>query len=48
MAYLIKHLKYTCDNALKYIKSKREIIGPSDSFVNQLKLFEASLAVNNI
>lgn len=43
IAYLIKEMKYTTDEAYKFLKKKRQMIMPNLGFMRQLREFEASI-----
>lgn len=43
IAYLIKEMKYTTDEAYKFLKKKRQMIMPNLGFMHQLRQYEASL-----
>lgn len=40
VAYLIKKHKYTLNDAILYLKDKKQNINPNDGFINQLKKYE--------
>ena len=40
IAYLIKYMKYTADNALKFLMGKRNKIKPNEGFMDQLYIYQ--------
>jgi len=40
IAYLVKAMKMNVDDALKYVKERRQIVRPNDGFLRQLKEYE--------
>ena len=47
IAYLIKYQGYNFNNALNFIKSKRNQINPNKGFIEQLKQFENTIKTRN-
>jgi len=43
IAYLMKTMKMTVDDAINLVKSRRKMIEPNSGFVDQLKEYEAAL-----
>lgn len=47
LAYMMRRLGVSLDNALTYLKQKRPKINPNEGFMNQLRLYEKDLGVAN-
>ena len=43
IAYLVKYMGYTVENAMNYIKKKKKTINPNKGFIDQLIVYEKSL-----
>lgn len=46
IAYMIKYLGFSFEDALRHCQSRRSIINPNEGFVEQLKIYEASIKDN--
>jgi protein-tyrosine phosphatase len=47
IAYMMRRLSVSLENALAYVKAKRPKINPNEGFIHQLKVYEADLGLTN-
>lgn len=48
IAYVMRHLQMTCEDAYRYVKAKRATISPNFNFLGQLLEYEKQLVQDNV